>query len=357
MVTNALGAAALIASCSRSNACCDFVPGIENVSRAETAKPMPPSAMIHRRTTRPRRRKQKSRIPERNVATEKTSLSERVHTPSLRVPRPLLRNVRVEGWWPAAFGSFGSPVCVLVGLALDRRGDAPSAQILAVGRRRVRLVGQHPVRWVLAVTRRGTRIAARIEQSRRLSVRPWPPEVRFTRANTSTYACGPTRVISPVTGSGLMTARSWTWGRSNSRPGGRWNDEVSAYVNNQTHGANTYLYNWNGVNRWDCSSAVLRSTGTATLASTCPPTTTRSTGRTSATRDRATGWTRRSCRVHPVQAMPALRVRRPRVGGIPRRPRGQAGRAIGGLSPSSPQPRSGRSLCCAYPPKWILCNL
>ncbi|MET7961571.1 hypothetical protein ABZ356_10355 [Micromonospora zamorensis] len=34
-------------------------------------------------------------------------------------------------------------------------------------------------------------------------------------------------------------------------PGGRWNDKVSAYVNNQTDGANTYFYNWNGVSSWN----------------------------------------------------------------------------------------------------------
>ncbi|MBB5112516.1 hypothetical protein FHU28_002355 [Micromonospora echinospora] len=58
----------------------------------------------------------------------------------------LLVEVGVEGWWPAALGSLGSPVGVLVGFARDRRGDAPSAQVGPVGFRRVRLVGQDAVR-------------------------------------------------------------------------------------------------------------------------------------------------------------------------------------------------------------------
>lgn len=39
----------------------------------------------------------------------------------------LLVEARVQGWWPAAFGSLGSPVCALVGLARVRRGDVPLA--------------------------------------------------------------------------------------------------------------------------------------------------------------------------------------------------------------------------------------
>jgi hypothetical protein len=54
--------------------------------------------------------------------------------------------VGVEGWWPAAFGSLSPPVGVLVGLARDRGGDAVLAQVLPVGFRRVRLVGQDAVR-------------------------------------------------------------------------------------------------------------------------------------------------------------------------------------------------------------------
>lgn len=39
-------------------------------------------------------------------------------------------------------------------------------------------------------------------------------------------------------------------GAINFPTGGKWNDKVSAYVNNQTDGANTYFYNWNGVSSW-----------------------------------------------------------------------------------------------------------
>ncbi len=58
----------------------------------------------------------------------------------------LLINVRVEGRWPASLGSLRSSVGVLVGLARDGRGDATSPQVGPVGFRRVRLVGQDPIR-------------------------------------------------------------------------------------------------------------------------------------------------------------------------------------------------------------------
>ena len=52
----------------------------------------------------------------------------------------------VEGGWAAAFRALLPPVGDLVGLDRDGRRDAAAAQVVPVGFRRVRLVGEDPVR-------------------------------------------------------------------------------------------------------------------------------------------------------------------------------------------------------------------
>ena len=58
----------------------------------------------------------------------------------------LLVDLGVEGGWPAALRPFPAPVRVLVSLVRDGGLDPPPTQIRPVGARRVRLIGQHPVR-------------------------------------------------------------------------------------------------------------------------------------------------------------------------------------------------------------------
>src|SRR5205814_1027448 len=58
----------------------------------------------------------------------------------------LFVDLSVEGGWPAALGSLGAAVGILVGLAWDGGLDAAPTQVGPVGLGRVRLVGQDPVR-------------------------------------------------------------------------------------------------------------------------------------------------------------------------------------------------------------------
>ncbi|WP_329019545.1 hypothetical protein OG271_10200 [Micromonospora rifamycinica] len=119
---------------------------------------------------------------------------------------------------------------------------------------------------------RGKRVLSREEVEAALAVpnstrpaAPVPPQLKANKqaksglvaAGETHYGCAYERVCL-YSDAGFVTGYKLSFytcafvdlGGVNFPTGGKWNDRMSAYVNNQTDGTTSIFYNWNGASNW-----------------------------------------------------------------------------------------------------------